>query len=67
MGLFFSLRPETLHQQSVLFSDRGIPNGFRYMNGYGSHTFSNVNADGETTYVKYHFKTDQSIRNLPVD
>ncbi|RLN13794.1 hypothetical protein BBJ28_00023183 [Nothophytophthora sp. Chile5] len=64
---FFSLRPETLHQQSFLFSDRGIPDGFRFMNGYGSHTFANVNAQGETTYVKYHFKTDQGVRNLPVD
>ncbi|ETI55791.1 hypothetical protein F441_01539 [Phytophthora nicotianae CJ01A1] len=64
---FFSLRPETLHQQSFLFSDRGIPDGFRFMNGYGSHTFANVNDKGETVYVKYHFKTDQGIRNLPVD
>ncbi|DAZ92917.1 TPA: hypothetical protein N0F65_011322 [Lagenidium giganteum] len=64
---FFSLRPETLHQQTFLFSDRGIPDGYRFMNGYGSHTFTNVNAKGEITYVKYHFKTDQGIRNLPVD
>ncbi|KAL3667546.1 hypothetical protein V7S43_007100 [Phytophthora oleae] len=64
---FFSLRPETLHQQTFLFSDRGIPDGYRHMNGYGSHTFTNVNAQGEITYVKYHFKTDQGIRNLPVD
>ncbi|KAF1772464.1 Catalase-like domain [Phytophthora cactorum] len=64
---FFSLRPETLHQQTFLFSDRGIPDGHRHMNGYGSHTFTNVNAQGEVTYVKYHFKTDQGIRNLPVD
>ncbi|GLE08905.1 hypothetical protein PINS_up020380 [Pythium insidiosum] len=64
---FFSLRPETLHQQTFLFSDRGIPDGYRCMNGYGSHTFVNVNARGEITYVKYHFKTDQGIRNLPVD
>ncbi|KAF4318289.1 hypothetical protein BBO99_00006408 [Phytophthora kernoviae] len=64
---FFSLRPETLHQQSFLFADRGIPDGFRFMNGYGSHTFANVNAKGEVVYVKYHFKTDQGIRNLPVD
>ncbi|EGZ04761.1 hypothetical protein PHYSODRAFT_342954 [Phytophthora sojae] len=64
---FFSLRPETLHQQTFLFSDRGIPDGFRHMNGYGSHTYVNVNAQGEVTYVKYHFKTDQGIRNLPVD
>ncbi|KAL7689732.1 putative catalase hem-binding, catalase immune-responsive domain, catalase core [Plasmopara halstedii] len=64
---FFSLRPETLHQQTILFSDRGTPDGFRFMNGYGSHTFANVNAKGEMVYVKYHFKTDQGIRNLSVD
>ncbi|UIZ23673.1 hypothetical protein KXD40_009584 [Peronospora effusa] len=64
---FFSLRPETLHQQSFLFTDRGIPDGFRFMNGYGSHTFTNVNVEGKTTYVKYHFKTDQGIRTLPVE
>ncbi|KAI9910990.1 hypothetical protein PsorP6_010890 [Peronosclerospora sorghi] len=64
---FLSLRPETLHQQTILFSDRGIPDGFRFMNGYGSHTFANVNAKGEVTYVKYHLKTDQGIRNLPVE
>ncbi|RLN94135.1 hypothetical protein BBJ28_00008333 [Nothophytophthora sp. Chile5] len=63
---FFSLRPETLHQQTFLFADRGIPDGFRFMNGYGSHTFANVNAQGQMVYVKYHFKTDQGIRNLPV-
>ncbi|KAK1942799.1 Catalase [Phytophthora citrophthora] len=64
---FFSLRPESLHMQTWLFSDRGIPDGYRFMNGYGSNTFANVNAEGETTYVKYHFKTDQGIRNMPVD
>lgn len=64
---FWSLRPESLHMQTWLFSDRGIPNGYRFMNGYGSNTFGNVNADGELTYVKYHFKTNQGIRNLPVD
>ncbi|RHY65993.1 hypothetical protein DYB30_009142 [Aphanomyces astaci] len=64
---FISLRPETTHQVSFLFSDRGIPDGHRHMNGYGSHTFENVNKDGVVSYVKYHFKTDQGIRNLPVD
>jgi len=63
---FFSLRPEALHQVSFLYSDRGTPDGFRHMNGYGSHTYVNVNAQGETTFVKYHFKTDQGIRNLSV-
>lgn len=61
---FISLRPETVHQVSFLFSDRGTPNGYRHMNGYGSHTFKNVNAAGEAVYVKYHFKTDQGISNL---
>ncbi|KDO28985.1 hypothetical protein SPRG_06063 [Saprolegnia parasitica CBS 223.65] len=64
---FISLRPETTHQVSFLFSDRGIPDGYRHMNGYGSHTFMNTNAAGDVSYVKYHFKTDQGIRNLPVD
>lgn len=53
---FLSLRPETTHQVSFLFSDRGIPDGFRHMNGYGSHTFKLVNADGEAVYCKFHYK-----------
>jgi Catalase len=61
---FISLRPETVHQVSFLFSDRGIPDGYRHMNGYGSHTFKNVNTKGEAVYVKYHWKTDQGIANL---
>lgn len=63
---FFSLRPETTHQVSILFSDRGIPDGFRHMNGYGSHTYKVVNSFGEAHYVKWHFKTDQGIKNLSV-
>jgi len=64
---FFSLRPETIHQCSFLFSDRGIPDGYRHMNGYGSHTFKVVNGSGEAFYAKWHFKTDQGIKNLTVD
>eukprot|EP00979_Chaetoceros_neogracilis_P009591 scaffold2189_cov234-Chaetoceros_neogracile.AAC.11 len=64
---FISLRPESVHQVSILFSDRGIPDGYRHMNGYGSHTFKNVNAQGEAVYVKYHFKTDQGIANLSTE
>lgn len=65
---FISLRPETVHQVSFLFSDRGIPNGYRHMNGYGSHTFKNVNSKGQPVYVKYHLKTDQGVANLvPAD
>ena len=49
---FITLRPETTHQVSFLFSDRGTPDGYRHMNGYGSHTFKLVNADGEPVYCK---------------
>ena len=61
---FFSLSPEATHQFTILFSDRGIPASFRAMDGFGSHTFQWVNARGEVFWVKYHFKTDQGIRNL---
>uniref|UniRef100_A0A6B2E5N7 Catalase n=1 Tax=Phlebotomus kandelakii TaxID=1109342 RepID=A0A6B2E5N7_9DIPT len=64
---FISLRPETTHQTAFLFSDRGIPDGYRHMNGYGSHTFKTINAKGEAFYVKFHYKTDQGIKNLPVE
>ncbi|KAJ8919952.1 hypothetical protein NQ315_006481 [Exocentrus adspersus] len=63
---FHSLRPETMHQFLFLFSDRGIPDGFRHMNGYGSHTFKLVNSDGKIHYCKFHYKTDQGIKNLDV-
>ena len=61
---FWSAHPESLHQVTILFSDRGIPDGYRFMDGFGSHTFSMVNAQGERFFVKYHFKTKQGIRNL---
>lgn len=61
---FITLRPETCHQVSFLFSDRGTPDGYRHMNGYGSHTFKLVNEKNEVHYCKFHFKTDQGIKNL---
>ncbi|VDK17776.1 unnamed protein product [Anisakis simplex] len=67
---FFSLRPESTHQSMFLFSDRGTPDGFRHMNGYGSHTFKLVNQDGQAVYCKFHMKvvrTAQGIRNLSAD
>ncbi len=63
---FWSLSPESLHQVSFLFSDRGTPDGYRHMNGYSSHTFSLINAKNELIYVKWHFKTAQGVKNLPV-
>ncbi|XP_053995874.1 catalase [Hylaeus anthracinus] len=64
---FLSLRPESTHQVMILFSDRGIPDGFRYMHGFGSHTFKLVNAQNEITWCKFIYKTNQGIKNLPVD
>lgn len=63
---FITLRPETTHQVMFLFSDRGIPDGYRHMNGYGSHTFKLVAECGTPVYCKFHLKTDQGIRNLDV-
>ncbi len=61
---FWSLSPESLHQVTILFSDRGTPDGYRHMNGYSSHTFSLINAKNELFYVKYHFKSKQGIKNF---
>lgn len=64
---FWSLSPESLHQVTILMSDRGIPATLRHMHGFGSHTFKWVNAQGQAVWVKYHFKTDQGVKNLDVD
>jgi catalase len=61
---FWSLSPESLHQVTILFSDRGTPDGYRHMNGYSSHTFSLINSKNELFYVKWHFKTKQGIQNF---
>ena len=61
---FWSLSPESAHQVTVLMGDRGIPKSWRHMNGYSSHTYMWVNANGERFWVKYHFKTDQGIEFL---
>jgi catalase len=61
---FWSLSPESLHQVTILFSDRGTPDGYRHMDGFSSHTFSLINANDELFYVKYHFKTKQGIKNF---
>ncbi len=60
---FWSLSPECLHQLTILFSDRGLPVAPMYMNGYGSHTYSFWNRDGERFWVKFHFKTMQGHRH----
>jgi catalase len=61
---FWSHAPESLHQVTILFSDRGTPDGYRHMDGFGSHTYSLINDAGQQHWVKWHFKTLQGIKNL---
>ena len=61
---FWTLLPEALHQVTVVMSDRGIPASYRHMHGFGSHTFSLINAKNERFWVKFHLKTQQGIKNL---
>lgn len=64
---FLSLTPESIHQVTILFSDRGTPATYRNMNGYSSHTYKWYNEKGEYFWVQYHFKTDQGIKNLTLE
>ena len=61
---FWSQSPESLHQITILMSDRGVPKSYRHMNGYGSHTFSLVDDENERFWVKFHFKTMQGVECL---
>ncbi|XP_073975279.1 catalase-like isoform X2 [Rhodnius prolixus] len=64
---FFTLRPESTYQLLIHYSDRGTPDGFRHMHGYGSNTYKLVNAEGIPVYCKFHYRTDQGFRNLTAD
>ena len=61
---FWTLLPEAFHQVTIVMSDRGIPASYRHMHGFGSHTYSFINSDNERFWVKFHFKTQQGIKNL---
>lgn len=61
---FWSRSPESLHQVTILMSDRGIPKNYRQQHGFGSHTFSFINAANERFWVKFHFKSMQGVENL---
>src|SRR5262245_18224808 len=61
---FWTLLPEALHQVTIVMSDRGIPKSYRHMHGFGSHTFSLINAKNERVWVKFHFRSQQGIDNL---
>ncbi|MBP1627374.1 MAG: catalase [Holophagaceae bacterium] len=61
---FWTNLPEALHQVTITMSDRGIPASYRHMHGFGSHTFSFINAKNERTWVKFHLVCQQGIKNL---
>ena len=61
---FWTNLPEVIHQITITMSERGIPLSYRHMNGYGSHTFGFINSENVRTWVKFHFKTQQGIKNL---
>lgn len=61
---YWTLLPEALHQVTIIMSDRGIPKSWRHMHGFGTHTFSFINAHQERHWVKFHFRTQQGIQNL---
>ncbi|MDN5920233.1 MAG: catalase, partial [Pseudonocardia sp.] len=61
---FWTLSPESAHQVTWLMGDRGIPRTWRHMNGYTSHTYMWINAEGREFWVKYHFKTDQGVEHF---
>jgi len=61
---FLSLTPESTHQVTILFSDRGIPSTYRHMDGFSSHTFKWSNAEGKSVWVKVHLKTEAGIQNM---
>ena len=64
---FFSHLPESLHQITIDYSDRGLPHSYRHMHGFGSHTFSLINSNNERHWVKFHFRCEQGIENLMDD
>ena len=64
---FWTSLPEALHQVTILMTDRGIPSDFRHMHGFGSHTYAMINEDNERVWVKFHFRTQQGIRNFTAE
>jgi catalase len=61
---FWTLLPEALHQVTIVMSERGIPKSYRHMHGFGSHTYSMIDADNRRVWVKFHFRCQQGIENL---
>ncbi len=64
---FWTMLPEALHQVTIVMSDRGIPASYRHMHGFGSHTYSLINKENKRVWAKFHFRTQQGIKNLTDD
>ena len=64
---FLSLTPESIHQVTILFTDRGTPKDYRHMDGFGTNTFMWYNKNNDYVWIKYHFKTDQGNETLTAD
>ncbi|MCL2846276.1 MAG: catalase [Firmicutes bacterium] len=64
---FWTMLPEALHMVTRVMSDDGLPASFRHMHGFGSHTFSMINANNERTWVKFHLHTQQGLKHLTDD
>ncbi|MCB4810424.1 catalase [Methylovorus menthalis] len=61
---FWANHPQSLHQMTILMSDRGIPASYRHVHGFSSHTLSFWKKDGQRYWIKWHFKTNQGIKTL---
>jgi len=61
---FWTMSPESAHQVTYLMGDRGLPTSWREMNGYGSHTYLWTNAAGKRVWIKYHFHSQQGVKNI---
>jgi len=61
---YLSQNPESVHQVLILMGDRGIPDGYRHMNGYGGHTLKLVNKAGDWVYAQMHMKSNQGIKYI---
>jgi catalase len=64
---FISRTPESMQNIMFLFSERGISDGYRHMDGFSAHAFKWVNAKGEVFFVKYHIKSDVGVKNLSLE
>ena len=61
---FISLMPEAMHMVMWIMSDRAIPRSFRFMEGFGVHTFRLIDAKGKSTFVKFHWKPRQGVQSV---